>query len=76
MVNFVAAAPPSQRCVLHVLRIALCAEGSGVARGVRMAVLIVRFVTMAAAGSVACRLGCDAVLLGQQLPTVIRNVMH
>lgn len=76
MVNFVAATLGSQRWVLHVLRVALCAEDDGVARTVRMAVLIVLFLTAAAVGSVACRLVCDAVLFGQQLPTVIRNVTH
>ena len=42
MVTFVAAALASQRCRLHVLRIAVSAEGNSVGRGVRMAVLIVR----------------------------------
>jgi hypothetical protein len=45
-----------------------------VGRGVIAAVLFVG--VFAAAGSVPCRLGCDAVLLGQQLPTCTRNVMH
>jgi len=42
MVHFVAAALPSCRCGLHVVRIDVCAAGSSVGRGSRTAVLIVR----------------------------------
>jgi len=42
MVHFVAAALPSHRCRLHVVRIDLCAAGSSMGRGSRTTVLIVR----------------------------------
>ena len=45
----------------------VCAEGNSVIR-------VLLLVITAAAGSVSCLLGCDAVLLGEQLPTLLRNV--